>query len=79
MIVVGLSPSVKDVAVLHLTCRGCGRTGVHRLTRTVQRFALFFVPLVPVSSRHTLECLACGHRRRPPADVAADLVRRFSA
>ncbi|GAA0573715.1 hypothetical protein GCM10010172_67920 [Paractinoplanes ferrugineus] len=37
-------------------CHACGRTGTLLLIREVTKFSLFFIPLLPVRTKYTLEC-----------------------
>ncbi|MFI5845944.1 zinc-ribbon domain-containing protein [Catenuloplanes sp. NPDC051500] len=37
-------------------CRVCGQFGSLLLVREVTKFSLFFIPLIPVRSKHVLRC-----------------------
>jgi hypothetical protein len=37
-------------------CRVCGHRGTLLLVRQVTKLSLFFIPLIPVRTRHVLEC-----------------------
>ena len=38
------------------TCRVCGQSGSLLLVREVTKFSLFFIPLIPVRTKHVLRC-----------------------
>ena len=79
MIILGLRGSTTQLATMTLVCPQCHNPAAHRLLRTVNRFTLFFVPLFPVSTRHTIDCTFCGLRRTPTRAQAQKLKRLAEA
>lgn len=59
-IIFGLRTKAYRLGVATLTCRNCGNFAAQVITRRVTRFALFFIPLFPVSSRYAMQCTVCG-------------------
>ena len=43
-------------------CQVCGQAGSLLLVREVTKLSLFFIPLIPVRSKHVVECQRCGSR-----------------
>ncbi len=39
-----------------MACRVCGQAGSLLLVREVTRFSLYFIPLIPVRTKHVVEC-----------------------
>ncbi|MWV48052.1 zinc-ribbon domain-containing protein [Rathayibacter sp. VKM Ac-2803] len=53
--------SVEDLLrVVVLVCGFCGVRDEQRVLRSRTRLALFFVPLLTISTRYLLECANCG-------------------
>jgi hypothetical protein len=60
-----------------MACRVCGQPGNLLVVREVTKLSLFFVPLIPVRTKHVLQCASpfCGGR----TDVSAGEARRLLA
>ncbi|MBY8872290.1 zinc ribbon domain-containing protein [Micromonospora sp. PLK6-60] len=56
----GLRTKVDRSGVRQEVCRNCGNRAAQVITRRVTKFSLFFVPLIPVRTRHTQQCSFCG-------------------
>ncbi|WP_432020934.1 zinc-ribbon domain-containing protein [Streptomyces sp. 1222.5] len=60
MIIFGTSAYLYRLAILMLTCRHCGNSAAHTVTKYVTKFTLFFVPLFPISTTFATQCTFCG-------------------
>ena len=67
-LIFGLSTKPELLGLVAFVCRVCGNSGPHQLVREKTRFSLFFVPLIPIRTRHAVHCHVCGARTRVPAD-----------
>jgi ribosomal protein L37E len=48
------------LSTTHLTCQRCGNHVAHPVQKEVLKVSLFFVPLIPLKTRYTVTCTACG-------------------
>jgi hypothetical protein len=55
-LIFGFRTKVYPLGWVALACHVCGRPGDMFLVREVTKFALFFIPLITVRSRHVAEC-----------------------
>lgn len=60
MIIWGWRRTVQRVATVRLFCSVCNGTYATALNKSVKMFTLFFIPLFPISTRHSLTCTSCG-------------------
>lgn len=60
MLIWGWRRYVTRLAVLTLVCGNCGNPAAHTLHKLVTKFTLFFIPLIPLSTKHSLQCTWCG-------------------
>jgi hypothetical protein len=60
VIIWGWRRTVQRVATLPLFCRVCNGTYATAVNKSVRMFTLFFIPLFPISTRHSLTCTSCG-------------------
>lgn len=61
MIVLFGTKAYREVlAVVTLICQFCGNPAAQRIEKVVTKFTLFFIPTFTVSTRHTMQCAACG-------------------
>lgn len=60
MLIFGLGVTESLLATLSFVCETCGNHVAHHLVKRVRKLSLFFIPLVPVSTRYVDSCLACG-------------------
>lgn len=58
--IVGVRPSVRVLRTLTMVCWKCSNPAAHRLTEVKNRFTLFFIPIIPLSTKRVLDCLLCG-------------------
>ncbi|MDG6106459.1 zinc-ribbon domain-containing protein [Dactylosporangium aurantiacum] len=63
MLIFGWGWRVQHLRTLTLRCPHCGNTVAHPLYRRVLKLSLFFVPLIPLRVKHTVQCTACGLQR----------------
>ncbi|WP_330253351.1 hypothetical protein OG874_01695 [Nocardia sp. NBC_00565] len=60
MLIWGWQKRVHTLAMITLVCGRCGNPAAHALRRLATTFTLFFIPLIPLSTKHFLECTWCG-------------------
>ncbi|WP_238008391.1 zinc-ribbon domain-containing protein [Dactylosporangium sp. AC04546] len=60
LLIFGWGWRVKHLRTLTLRCARCGTTAAHPLYRRVLKVSLFFIPLIPLRTRYTIQCTACG-------------------
>ncbi|WP_019928695.1 zinc-ribbon domain-containing protein [Nocardia sp. BMG111209] len=75
MLIWGWRRSVTQLAMITLVCGNCHNPAAHTLRKVVTWFTLFFIPLIPLSTKHTLQCTFCG----APSDVPKDRVPEMLA
>jgi hypothetical protein len=74
MLIYGWKQYVQVLAVLQLVCAQCGNASEHVLRKFITKFTLFWIPLFPISKKHTLFCPACEHEQKIPAAQAQQLM-----
>jgi hypothetical protein len=74
MIIYGWKRYVQVLAVLTLVCQQCALPAEHVLRRLTTKVTLFFIPLFPVSRRHTLACTACAAENKISREQADQLL-----
>ncbi|MDO5682976.1 MAG: zinc-ribbon domain-containing protein [Propionibacteriaceae bacterium] len=52
------------LGVVTLVCQACGHPAAHRLERLTQKFTLFFIPLITVSTKFGMQCAMCSAESR---------------
>jgi hypothetical protein len=60
LIIFGFRTRVKALARLLLVCSVCGKPAAQTVYRRVRWFTLFFIPVVPVTRQHRMQCALCG-------------------
>lgn len=75
----GWRRDVQRLAVLTLVCGNCGNPAAHVLHKMVTKFTLFFVPLIPLSTKHSLQCTWCGTESSIAAQQVDELLGRAQA
>ncbi|MCC3330719.1 zinc-ribbon domain-containing protein [Nocardia abscessus] len=65
--------------MITLVCGRCGNPAAHALRKLVTKFTLFFIPLIPLSTKHYLECTWCGASSPIAAPQIPDLLARADA
>ncbi|WP_460742660.1 zinc-ribbon domain-containing protein [Mariniluteicoccus endophyticus] len=73
MLIFGFSSYAKVLGVMMSLCGRCGNNAAHHVVRRGTKFSLFFIPLIPLSSRYALECSICGQARALTKQEAASL------
>ncbi|MCX4097541.1 zinc-ribbon domain-containing protein [Nocardia sp. alder85J] len=75
MLIWGWRRTVAQLAIITLVCGHCHNPSAHNLRKLTTWFTLFFIPLIPLSSKHTLQCTFCG----AGSEVAKDRVPELLA
>ncbi|WP_217275361.1 zinc ribbon domain-containing protein [Nocardia gamkensis] len=65
--------------MITLVCGRCGNPAAHALRKLVTKFTLFFIPLFPLSTKHSLECTWCGASSPVAGPQVPDLLARANA
>ncbi|RKR92166.1 hypothetical protein BDK92_6600 [Micromonospora pisi] len=75
-LIFGWRTKAHHVGTVTATCRVCGRHGNLLVVREVTRLSLFFIPLIPVRTRHLLRCASpyCGAAVKVSATEARRLL-----
>lgn len=73
MIIFGTKGYLYQLAILTLVCGQCGNPAAHTLRKRVTKFTLFFVPLFPISTKHTTQCTFCGAESKLTKEQAEQL------
>jgi uncharacterized Zn finger protein len=60
VLIIGLTSRDTLLLTLVFGCEQCGRQAAHNLVKRVRRFTVFFIPLIPISTRYLDTCTACG-------------------
>lgn len=60
MLIFGFGVTQSLLATLVFVCETCGNNAAHHLVKRVRKFSLFFIPLIPLSTRYVDTCVACG-------------------
>jgi hypothetical protein len=78
-LIFGFRTRVKALARLLLICRACTRPASHAVYRKMRWFTLFFIPVIPLSRKHLLQCAMCGHVGAISKEDAERLVAQAQA
>ena len=73
LVIFGLSRKERPLGLIALGCPTCGHPGPQSLVHRRTRFTLFFVPVLPLRSRHEARCPNCGTTRTISRDDARRL------
>jgi zinc ribbon protein len=75
-LIFGFGTKAYPLGWVAMVCRVCGQTGSLLLVREVTRFSLFFIPLIPVGTKHVVECQnpMCRSRTRVSGGEARRLL-----
>ncbi|WP_433726028.1 hypothetical protein ACQP0C_32010 [Nocardia sp. CA-129566] len=76
MLIWGWQKRIYTLAMITLVCGRCGNPAAHAVRKLVTKFTLFFIPLFPISTKHTLECTWCGASSPVAAPQVQDLLAR---
>ena len=55
-LIFGLRTKAHPLGWVAMVCPVCGHTGSQFLVREVTKFSLFFIPLIPIRTKHVVEC-----------------------
>jgi hypothetical protein len=75
LFIFGTRRTVRQLAMVVLTCANCHRTAANAVLKTVTKFTLFFIPLFPVRTRYATQCTACGYSTAIDKGQAQQLVQ----
>ncbi len=79
MVFYGTSTRVQELMTFASTCKTCQRNTVHSLRRRQKKGTLYFVPLVPISSKYYAQCNVCGATADISKERAQELQQRWAA
>ncbi|WP_405866645.1 MULTISPECIES: zinc-ribbon domain-containing protein [unclassified Streptomyces] len=79
MIIFGTKGYLYQLAILTLVCGNCGNPSAHTLRKRVTKFTLFFVPLFPFSTKHTLQCTFCGMEQKVTKEQADQMLAQAAS
>ncbi|MQY26599.1 zinc-ribbon domain-containing protein [Nocardia aurantia] len=74
MLIWGWRRSVTQLAIITLVCGNCHNPSAHTLRKVVTWFTLFFIPLIPLSTKHTLQCTFCGAGSDVPKERVPEML-----
>jgi zinc-ribbon family len=61
IIIFGLRRMLARLGTVFVMCASCGSPAAHAIVRTRRWFTLFFVPVIPFSTKFLTTCALCGH------------------
>ena len=70
MLIFGLTARDTVLGTLVFPCNNCGNTAAHHLVRRTRKISLFFIPLIPISTKYLDTCTVCGRVIDVPRDQA---------
>lgn len=70
----GFRSRAKLLARLLLVCQVCSKPASQAIVQRVRWFTLFFIPLIPFSKKHLMQCAMCGHVTQITKEDAERLV-----
>jgi uncharacterized Zn finger protein len=59
-LLVGNSVRLIQLVIVAFTCRFCGLNVPQHVLKRVNRLTVFFIPLIPLSTKYYVECSNCG-------------------
>ena len=74
MLIWGWTRKIHQLAMLTLVCANCHNPSAHALRKAVTMFTLFFIPIIPLKTRHFLECTFCGAAFEVPKENVHALI-----
>ncbi|GIG66014.1 zinc-ribbon domain-containing protein [Phytomonospora endophytica] len=74
MILWGWRTTVRHLATVAYLCGQTGQQAGYAVLKRVTKFTLFFIPLFPLSVKHTLECSLCGETRKISREDADQII-----
>ncbi len=75
-LIFGFRTKAHPLGWVAMACRVCGQAGSLLLVREVTRLSLFFIPLIPLRSKHVVQCQnpMCGSREKVSSGEARRLL-----
>lgn len=74
-LIFGLRTRAYPIGLVAYACGVCGTHGKALLVKEVTKFSLFFIPLIPIRTRHVLECNTCRSRVKAPRPESLSVER----
>lgn len=78
-IIFGIRRKAYRLATVFAVCRLCGTPAAQGVTRLRTFFTLFFLPVLPLSSKYLTTCTMCGQSARITTEDAEQLVAHAQA
>ena len=78
-IIFGSRSKNKVLGQVQYPCPRCGRMAFHTLVRSQRWFALYFIPIIPMSKRTTARCNLCGYQAQIDNNQADAMVSQGMA
>lgn len=72
--IVGTRPKARELRTLTMVCWKCANPAAHRLTEVRNHITLFFIPIIPLGTKRTLQCLLCGASQELSEEQTRDIV-----
>ena len=73
VIIWGMRTRSQQLGQLMYVCPQCRNNSSHMVLQVKHLFALFFVPLFPVSTTYTAICGVCGYREKVTKEQAKSM------
>lgn len=78
IVVFGVRGRDENIAVATLACRACGSVAAHRIVKHARKLSVFFIPVIPLGTRHHSDCSVCGAQFQIPDEQAARMAGQRS-
>lgn len=72
--IIGTRPRTQELRTLTMVCWQCSQAAAHRLTQVKNHITLFFIPLIPLGTRRTLQCLLCGASQELDGEQTSEIL-----
>ncbi len=71
----GTKTSPSPIVDVTFECLTCGVTALQHVTKRQTKVTLYFVPIIPLSTSHSVQCTNCGAVTDLTAEQAQNAVR----
>jgi len=75
LIIFGISRKVARLATVFALCAFCHTPAAQVVTRVRSYFALFFIPIIPLGTKHRTTCTLCGNTSEISAEEGEQAVQ----
>ncbi len=72
--IIGTRPRSSELRTLTMVCWQCSQAAAHRLTENKNHLTLFFLPLIPLGTTRSLQCLLCGADQKLTEEQTRDIL-----